>query len=389
MTLARSGFLERITRIERCLMQTVALAASALVLTAALVDRRLLRKKLEYLAALEKQRESEKDRAARERDRAKQAKEAAFLLWEEELLENDRLQNEVNALELEEDALVKHIKGGGLKKKSTRNECKHREIKSLPQGWVRVYVDGSVKNGKLGAGIVLKRGDESVIQKKSRQVNENNLSRGRPEYAEACAVLFGVQYAKNLGVTGVQILSDCYNLMHKLNHNGHKDGILREVQAEIRELPEGFMAQWIPRSQNKEADSLAARAVREKTSSQAKNRPKSSPRVKDLPPISKDVQWALDRQELNHKELAQVRVGGKDVFTSMLINDIWESIRKRHGNGEPRILEEELKRNRVLDSRSGKLSASAKMALRWCARGLPAELALKKASLTVHSVRGR
>ena len=374
-------------------------------------DHGVLIQQRQYIEGLDTRRreESEKKRLravaeelALKETKEKRAKEAALVLWEEERLDREEKDNELEARRLECRTLIQQLKSEGKKPKKPG---KSHSSSYLPLRWIRAYADASIKKGVLGVGVAFKRADGTTFKTVSQPISYSGVEQdmqSKIDFAEGSAVLMAVKYARELNVPGVQVLTDSRNTVKSVNSKKCCDSLAREIRAEAAHLSEGILVEWISRDENTEAHDLANRgrqadfgnggcsSASEAASVKDSEQPSFQPlREDDLPEIPDSVQWLAACTNPSNRELAAVKVGGRDVFTSMSADRLWKAVRARHGESELGELKRQLHKNRAFTSHTKALLPSGKVALRWSARGLPVDLALRKASLTVHSAQYR
>lgn len=124
-----------------------------------------------------------------------------------------------------------------------------------------IYTDGASRNnpGEAGAGVVIMRGgvkaEEIAVY---LGVTTNNI-------AEYRAAIIGLERAAALGARSIRLLSDSELLVRQINglYKVKKTG-LRPLHKRVKELIAkigSVEVKYIPREQNKEADSLANMAI--------------------------------------------------------------------------------------------------------------------------------
>jgi len=393
-------------------MQLAALVLAVLALILAFMEQRRAqralrdcRQRIEELDTERRDAESERNSRIRE----KRIKEAALVFWEEERLERQKKDSELEAKALECRTLIQQLKGEGIKPKKQGKSPPSK----LPVGWVRALTDASIKKGALGVGVAFKREDGTTFETVSQPISYSGVEQdmqSKIDFAEGSAVLLAVKYARKLGVSGVQILTDSRNVVKFVNSKECSDSVGREIRAEANHLSEGILVEWISRDENTEAHDLANRGRREEFENKDRFRTSEAISVEsrkqesvqpsekmssqllheeDLPEIPDGVKWLAECREPRGRDIETIRVGGSDAFSFMSPERVWEAVRARHGKNELEELKRQLRKNQVFTPCTGVLKSSGKTALRWCARGLPVELALRKASLSVHQGRNR
>ena len=131
----------------------------------------------------------------------------------------------------------------------------------LAQETVSLYIDGAARGnpGPAGAGIVLKEGDK-IIKTSYRYLGEatNNV-------AEYSALISGLQEALQLGYRNVRLHLDSELVAHQISgnyrvKNSNIKPLFDKAVALINNF-NNFEVLRIDRSQNKEADRLANKAI--------------------------------------------------------------------------------------------------------------------------------
>lgn len=130
---------------------------------------------------------------------------------------------------------------------------------------LRVYSDGAARGnpGLAGAGAVLTTPEGEVVERLGRflGVQTNNV-------AEYTALLLGLERAKELGATEVDVLADSELMIRQLEGRYQvKAPGLKPLFEKARALLRGFpktTLQHIPRAQNADADEMSNRAIDER-----------------------------------------------------------------------------------------------------------------------------
>jgi ribonuclease HI len=125
-----------------------------------------------------------------------------------------------------------------------------------------IHVDGGSRGnpGPAAAGAVLRTADGAVVDEASR-----TLGRATNNVAEYEAVLLGLERARALGATEVELVNDSELIAKQLNGRykvKHVD--MKPLHARAREALGGF-ERWsirsVPRAQNADADALVNAAL--------------------------------------------------------------------------------------------------------------------------------
>jgi len=127
-----------------------------------------------------------------------------------------------------------------------------------------LYTDGASRNnpGEAGAGVlVLENGSPVATIARYLGITTNNI-------AEYSAAILGLEYAVKLGASHVSLFADSELLVKQLNGEYKvRNAGLKPLYARAKELIariDSVEVQYIPREKNKEADSLANKAIDEK-----------------------------------------------------------------------------------------------------------------------------
>ena len=124
-----------------------------------------------------------------------------------------------------------------------------------------LYFDGASSGnpGRRAIGVVLETPTKTYRFKKE-------IGKGTSNQAEYYALIAGLMLAKKLGVKELTVKGDS-QLVIKQMRGEYKvnDPTLRKLYEKAKELESSFKRvyyEWIPREENKEADRLAAEALR-------------------------------------------------------------------------------------------------------------------------------
>lgn len=130
---------------------------------------------------------------------------------------------------------------------------------------LRVYSDGAARGnpGLSGAGAVLTTPEGEVVERLGRflGVQTNNV-------AEYTALLLGLERARELGASEVDVLADSELMIRQLEGRYQvKAPGLKPLFQKARAMLQGFKTvtlQHIPRAQNADADEMSNRAIDER-----------------------------------------------------------------------------------------------------------------------------
>jgi ribonuclease HI len=235
-----------------------------------------------------------------------------------------------------------------------KEATEHVEGKTSDSGTWTLYFDGgSDGNPGPSAGAAILIGPDGTKMRASHA-----LPSATSNQAEYTGLICGLELAKSMGVTNLVVRGDSKLVICQFNGEWKvKDAKLAILHAQARELASAFHsvdAAWIPRTENGEADREVRRAM-----GQEDGGPRSG---------------------MSFKELAGLKVGGRDAFSSMKREALLESFGDTAGEtlavigatltrGRPRIAQDLIERERE------KLELTA---LRWVARNLRPEDAAEK-----------
>ena len=275
----------------------------------------------------------------------------------------------------------------GQKKK--KNKKKKVNLPALPENWCQAWTDGACAGnpGQMGIGVFLADALQNEIAKASESVGV-----GTNNEAEYLAVLKAVTLASENDFPGVRIRSDSELVVKQLTgeygiNNPRLYALAKRIRKASQALPEGFTIFWVPRESNKIADALASRATgmpqapTESDKVQWKPDPDFAPdpeQLANLPTLKCDMKRFLANPNPKFKDFLQLRSGGMDGYSRLGVDKALEIVNVRFGNKALEWIKESLEE--AIDSAYGK------NALRWCARGLPPDMALKKASVDLEAV---
>ncbi len=129
---------------------------------------------------------------------------------------------------------------------------------------LNIYIDGCSKGnpGQAGAAAVIYDSEGQLVQKASRYLGQatNNV-------AEYSALLLALEEAANLKGRQLQVFSDSELMVRQYNGQYKiKNKALQKMHIEVRQWVSKFdqvLLSHIPREENREADNLANKAVKE------------------------------------------------------------------------------------------------------------------------------
>lgn len=197
---------------------------------------------------------------------------SASIAEEETSVAEVQEDNSFDVVEEDEDGLSSESpeeldkKGGKRRQSSPRGR---RAVRFDPEDYVYnrllIYTDGAARGnpGESGAGVVLKTPEGEEVGRFGRY-----LGQGTNNYAEYHALLLGLQHAQEFGASDITILSDSDLLVRQLSGEyrvraSHLRVLFEEAQKKLGEF-EKYQIKRIERDKNKEADSMANRAIDER-----------------------------------------------------------------------------------------------------------------------------
>ncbi len=189
--------------------------------------------------------------------------EEALVSSGEEAVEESAVTEEVNKEAVEK----KPARKGGRRRQSAPRGRKvvHFDPEDYIYNRLLIYTDGAARGnpGESGAGVVLKTPEGEEVGRFGRY-----LGRGTNNFAEYQALLLGLQHAQEFGANDITILSDSDLLVRQLCGEyrvraAHLRVLFEEAQKMLAEFDK-YQIKRIEREKNKEADSMANRAIDEK-----------------------------------------------------------------------------------------------------------------------------
>jgi len=262
----------------------------------------------------------------------------------------------------------------------------HGHSSTTPCGQLRGWSDGACAGnpGFMGIGGVLKTDADDTIASFS-----DAAGYGTNNEAEYLALIRVLELAAAKNAPGILCQSDSELIINQVNgeyevRHPRMFRLYQRVRHLCSHFPDGARFVWIPRESNASADALASRAVgmpqapltatgnAEPWGTDPGYEPDPAELV-TLPAVPAVVSALLAKTPPRFRDFMQLRTGGASSYSRMKLERLQEAIRVRHGARAVAWL---------LDALDGDTqSAYAKSALRWCARGLPPDYALKKASV--------
>ncbi len=140
----------------------------------------------------------------------------------------------------------------------------HEEVQTPPlEGPLTVHIDGASRGnpGEAGAGVYISK-EGKMIEGEARYLGK--MTNNQAEYN---ALIIGLERARALGASTVEIMTDSELVAHQMNGvykvKNPKMKKLFEKANEIAASFQNFSIRHVRREQNKEADRLANRAIDE------------------------------------------------------------------------------------------------------------------------------
>lgn len=127
---------------------------------------------------------------------------------------------------------------------------------------VTIYTDGAARGnpGPASAGAVIRDEHDKIIAQISHRIGFTTNNQ-----AEYIAIVMALEEALKLGATNVNLKSDSELVVKQLGGSYRvKNAALKPLYQKVKQLQnslEGFTVTHIPREQNREADSLANKAL--------------------------------------------------------------------------------------------------------------------------------
>ncbi|TNE48995.1 MAG: ribonuclease HI family protein [Deltaproteobacteria bacterium] len=192
------------------------------------------------------------------------AKEETLVKQDKDVVEEDTSTEEKETDEKSSESSSR--KGGRRRQSSPRGR---RAVKFDPEDYVYnrllIYTDGAARGnpGESGAGVVLKTPEGEEVGRFGRY-----LGKGTNNFAEYQALILGLQHAQEFGANDITILSDSDLLVRQLVGEyrvraAHLRVLFDEAQQMLAEFDK-YQIKRIEREKNKEADSMANRAIDER-----------------------------------------------------------------------------------------------------------------------------
>jgi len=255
-----------------------------------------------------------------------------------------------------------------------------------------VYTDGACAGnpGKMGIGYVIYQNPGQKLTATctySPGVGTNNQ-------AEYLAVINALDYLTAFNPQSILVMSDSQLVVYQLTGvYAIKSFVMAELADRVFELIKRLGCQvdfkWIPRSENKFADALASKAAGMSVARIANHYTEldewkpdlyftaNQRKLEKLAPLNPSCAREIERllflgDQAKFGDYARLKSGGMDGYSKADIEMLKNCIAIRHGpNAVPWMT----------DTLEDADPVYAINALRWAARGLPPDMALKKASV--------
>lgn len=241
--------------------------------------------------------------------------------------------------------------------------------------------------GVMGIGVAIYSNDKLI------HMFYQTCAEGTNNEAEYLAIIQALIRFKELNIQCKNILvcSDSevvicqLNGEYKVNHD-HLYRLYNSVQALKKELNCKISFRWTPREENKIADALASKGAgmpqaivrdNEVIEWEDKRIKENIDRLEELPDLSQDVKNIINSlnnksNKTKFKDFIKLKSGGIDKYSRLKLDTLKEYIQIRFGEYAYEWISEALE---------GANEDYVKNALKWTARGLKPNLALKKASV--------
>lgn len=214
---------------------------------------------------------------------------------------------------------------------------------------------------------------------------------GTNNEAEYLAVIKAMEMALELHPdAAVVVRSDSQLIINQINgiyriKHPHLARLYSKTKALAGQFPVKVEFQWVPREQNKQADALASKAAGMPQAVSKENQiitwqtnylPEDA-QIEQLPQVNPDCRRELARlinlgDRAKFGDFTRLKTGGLDKYSKAGVDILTEYATQRFGPDAVRWLQE---------ATGGFGEAYGKTTLRWVARGLPPDMALKKVSV--------
>lgn len=249
------------------------------------------------------------------------------------------------------------------------------------------WVDGACAGnpGPMGIGGLVKNAEGLALA-----VFSIHAGSGTNNEAEYLAAIQCIELAAQLGAARLQLWSDSDLIVHQFSGHyevtkPHLQRLCDRMHRAARSIPGGVAVQWVSRVHNAEADALASRAAGMPQAPLGGEQaigwqacagylPEASA-LAALPAGPPSVKALLRAGTPKFGDFIKLKTGGADGYSRMPLETCKAAIGLRHGPGAVAWLVEALGTQET--------GSFGKSAIKWCARGLPPDLALKKASVDV------
>jgi ribonuclease HI len=236
--------------------------------------------------------------------------------------------------------------------------------------------------GISGIGGVIKVNTETVA------TFSNNIGTATNNEAEYLAVIEALKLLKDIKHEKALLMSDSQLVINQINglyevRKPHIHNLYAQVERLTKKL-HYINFRWIPREQNGEADALASSAasmpmahIKENSIEFWKRDPDHIPDLTDLPKTKtechKQIVKLLDLgPNARFRDFRNLKTHGIDKYSRLKVNSLLKIIAQRYGSSTVEWLENTL---------GGFEDDYSRKVLKWCARGLEPDLALKKVSV--------
>lgn len=264
-----------------------------------------------------------------------------------------------------------------------------------------IHTDGACAGnpGPMGIGGIIE-----TTEKETMHTFSESVGHGTNNEAEYMAVIAALGYVIALNPESVLLMSDSQLVVNQVNgvyaiNHAH----LARLCSKVRQLSQALGCKvkfsWVPREKNGKADAFASKAIGMPQAVIRNNEvvfwtPDSDYKpdtdlLGALPFMNPKCKQQIDlivnlSDKARFKDYAALRTEGKDGYSKSKAEDLIGYVSIRHGSSAAKWL---------LDVIGGPETDYGRSALRWSARGLPPDMALKKVSvdaeITANALKAR
>lgn len=270
---------------------------------------------------------------------------------------------------------------GKRKKKKSRSGTSTTPADGKHVGWTDGACAGNP--GPMGIGGTLQDSSGTVLAQFSVAAGF-----GTNNEAEYLALIQLVELAGLCGAKGLRARTDSELVAKQYSgeysaRQPRMQALLAKVRRAAKSLPDGLVVEWVPRERNTVADALASRASGMPQAPLGGDAPlqwrlkagfvPDDSLLSKLPSVDEQIPEFMAIANPRFADYMRLRTGGRDGYSAMKTPRLREVITIRHGADAVEWIDAALAQ--FEDTRY------ATTAMRWCARGLAPDMALKKASV--------